>query len=102
MNWNQIYSILYDKSGKCKHSPENIKILSEIIKRSRYNSSKKEWVNGIDGKIDRWNLYNPDSIHIAFAVYVEDSMWASSQEVVVPFSTFVSISREFKLEELGI
>ena len=96
MTWDEVYKVLYNEDSSCNHSPENLKVFYEIVKRANYAKSDKL----LFSKVDRWNLYKPDFIHIVF--YAEVKGVLTSFDVTATFSTFVSIRREFKLEELGI
>lgn len=102
MNRDQAYKVLYDQtSGKCNHSPEVITILKDIIRGNsfHYNLSLKS--NIIDS-IDRWNLYEPDQIHIVFTVKIDDAHMITfkSAQVICNLTEFTNRWRSNKLNEL--
>lgn len=105
MNRDQAYKVLYDQTtGKCNHSPEIITILEEVIRGNsfHYNLSLKS--NTINS-IDRWNLYEPNQIHIVYTVkthdiFVPNDINYKSAQVVCDLTEFTNRWRSNKLNEL--
>lgn len=93
-------NILYTDSGCCDHSPEVISILEDIVGLRLKDESRKLL------RIDRWNIYQPHSLHIVYIVemvqYVTEEKRLVSAELVCPLSEFTSRWREYKLDKLGI
>lgn len=108
MNRDEAYKILYDQyDGTCKHSEEIVDILIDIIIEN--HTDKRDY--RLD-EIDRWNIYNPDSLHIVYTIITGDvgfddnfnDEWVKyeSAEVVVPIAEFAGRWRELQLKSIGI
>jgi hypothetical protein len=100
-----LIGILYTESG-CNHSPEVTSLLENIVNYRLLNlRNDKKLV-----KIDRWNIYQPDKLHIVYFVEVVDYTSPGrvpykrleSAELICPISDFISRWRESKLDKLGI
>lgn len=108
MNRDQAYKVLYDQtSGKCNHSPEVITILKDIIRGNSFHYNLNQCPclslkSNIIDSIDRWNLYEPDQIHIVFTVKIDDAHMITfkSAQVICNLTEFTNRWRSNKLNEL--
>lgn len=106
MDRDTAYSILY-KDGYCNKSPEIIEILDSIIKEICANTGTSyPPINSID----RWNIYNPSSIHIVYTtqshlqrgIVVDGKALVDGRELICSISDFASKYRDYQLSKIGI
>ena len=120
MNRDEAYKILYHQEGpllvgSCNHSEEIIDILSDIILCEHVQfarNGQKIVSNWRLDEVDRWNIYNPDSLHIVYTVEVADPGYDDnfndekstfqSREVIVPIGKFASRWRDKQLKSIGV
>lgn len=109
MDRDEAYNILY-KDGKCNHDKDIVDILWDIVESKIHEPTLWTRNSGrINDNIDlveieRWNIYNPDIIHIVYEVRINDTQFTNraSSQVKVPISEFAKRYREYQLTELGI
>ena len=92
-----LINILYNDGG-CNHSKKVIRIMEEIIKSHVLDFRNNQKLT----KIDRWNIYQPDSLHIVYIYSDLKNDQLISSEVVCHISEFLNRWRHLKLDELGI
>ena len=97
MTRNEAYKILYDQyDGSCNHSEEIIDILFDIVVFN--HAGRKDYKLN---NINRWNIYNPDSLHIVYTIQTDGDIFESNQ-IIVPISEFAARWRDRQLKSIGI
>jgi hypothetical protein len=96
MNRDEAYNILYKRDGKCNRDEDILGILKDII----FNHRKCDTEN--IAKIDRWNIYDPDCLHIVYTVRVNRFAEFSydSHQAVVLISEFTTRYRDYQLNKV--
>lgn len=90
--------LLYNDKG-CNHDLDDI--MKDIVRKTISPGYIIQ-----DLKVDRWNIYQPSSLHIVFACTLipkhRGKAPATCDQVIVPMSEFTSRYRDIQLSKLDV
>ena len=92
-----LFNILYTDTG-CNRLPEILSIMQEIISRNVIDFRDDQELL----QIDRWNLYQPNHLHIVYIYRQTTTGKVVSSELVCGIGEFLVRWRDLKLIGLGI